>query len=205
MSNALTSSSPVHSTLHVCPWWLGWTLVLPVRRWFLNPDKCLGSLVPPGGRALEIGPGTGFFSIPLAERLGPTGRLWCVDLQPQMLATLGRRLRRRGLAERVTCRTCTAGDLGVADLTGSIDLAVLIYVLHEVPDPERALAQVVDTLRVGGRLLLVEPNGHCSPELFARQLRICEALGLERREDQLDETLEGRQAAVLEKMTPCPG
>ena len=200
------SASPVpQARPYVCPWWLGWTLVLPVRRWLLKPESWLEPLVRPGFRVLEVGPGTGLFTVPLAERVGTAGKVWCVDLQPRMLKMLDRRLRRRGLAERISLRTCSAEDLGVADLTDTMDLAVLIYVLHEVPAPARTLTQVASTLRVGGRLLLVEPRGHCPAPLFAEQLRIAHDLGLAARDDELAPKLRGLQAAVLEKVQhPLP-
>lgn len=178
-SAAPSSVSPaVHHGTHVCPWWLGWALIFPARRWFLDPARLLEPLVEPGHQVLEVGPGNGFATLPLAERVGPDGRVHCVDLQPRMLTALERRLRRKGLASRVSTRRCKADDLEVADLAGRIDLAVLIYVLHEVPDAARTLAQVVATLSPCGKLLLVEPSGHCPSEMFADQLRIARELGL---------------------------
>jgi ubiquinone/menaquinone biosynthesis C-methylase UbiE len=117
-----------------------------------------------------------------------------------MLTALERRLRRRGLGDRVTMRTCCADDLGVPDLADSLDLAIMIYVLHEVPDPARTLGQVAATLRTGGHLLLIEPKGHCSPELFAEELRIAQVLGLRLRESPPGTGNRRRQAAVLERI-----
>ncbi len=192
--SALPTSQP-----HVCPWWLGWTLVLPGRRWLMGLDGLLTPLVQPGYRVLEVGAGTGFVTVPLAEQVGPSGRVWCLDLQTRMLTTLQRRLRRRRLADRVTTRVCETDDLGVSDLGESIDLAVLFYVLHEVPNPARMLSQVAATLRPGGRLLLVEPKGHCSAELFAAQVRIALDLGLERCNEGVTPASRSRQLAVFER------
>jgi SAM-dependent methyltransferase len=117
-----------------------------------------------------------------------------------MLNALGRRLRRRGLADRVISRVCQPDDLNVSDLAGSIDLAVMIYVLHEVPDPARTLGQVATALRTGGRLLLIEPRGHCPSELFAAELRMAHGLGLVPcKEPPLDGTGR-RQIALLERV-----
>ena len=184
---------------HRCPWWFGWALVLPGRRWLMDPDGLVAPLVEPGMRVLEVGAGTGFVTVPLAEQVGPSGRIWCIDVQARMLATLERRLRRCKLADRITTRVCEAEDLGVSDLAGSVDLAVLAYVLHEVPDPARTLQQTVATLRVGGRLLLVEPKGHCSPELFAEEIRIARALNLVSCDDLLIKKARSRQVAVFER------
>jgi ubiquinone/menaquinone biosynthesis C-methylase UbiE len=96
-------------------------------------------------------------------------------------------------------RACRADDLGVSDLADSVDLAIMIYVLHEVPDPARTLGQVAATLRMGGRLLLIEPRGHCSPELFAEELRSAHALGLRLVESPAGTGNRHRQAAVLER------
>ncbi len=189
-----------HRQPRVCPWWLGWTLTFPGRRWFLNPESWLAPLVQSGCRALEVGPGTGFFTLPLAERVGPDGKVWCVDLQPRMLSALERRLRRRGLTDRVVMRTCRPDDLGVPDLAHSLDLAIMIYVLHEVPDPARTLGQVAAALRTGGRLLLIEPGGHCPPELFAEELRIAQSVGLRTIEPPAASGRR-RQAALLERVS----
>jgi ubiquinone/menaquinone biosynthesis C-methylase UbiE len=194
-----TISPLVSHRPYVCPWWLGWTLLFPARRWFLDPERLLAPLVRPGYSVLEVGPGTGFATMQLAECVGRDGRVWCVDLQPRMLTALDRRLRRKGLATRVTARCCQADDLGVADLADSIDLAVLIYVLHEVPDPATTIAQVAATLRANGQLLLVEPSSHCPSTLFAEQLRCAREVGFVPARQQPEYCTRLRQAVVLER------
>jgi ubiquinone/menaquinone biosynthesis C-methylase UbiE len=120
----------------------------------------------------------GFFTVPLARRVGPNGQIYCVDVQPRMLSALEQRVRRLGLRERVVIRQCSEVDLCVSDLTGSIDLAVLIHVLHEVDDPRRALGEVIATLRPNGRLLLIEPKGHVKPELFSAEVALAREFGM---------------------------
>jgi ubiquinone/menaquinone biosynthesis C-methylase UbiE len=63
-------------------------------------------------------------------------------------------------------RPCTDRNLQVDDLEGRMDLAVAIDVLHEMPEPAQALAAMARCLRPGGRLLIMEPKGHCSAALF---------------------------------------
>ena len=159
----------------VCPWWLGYLLVSPVRRLFESPERLIGPLVQPGMTVVEPGCGMGFFTLPLAQMVGPQGRVICVDLQEKMIAGLLRRARRAGLADRIVASVCTPADLGLSAHAGSADLALAIHMVHEVPDARLLLRQLRDVLRPGGRILIVEPRGHVSPEAFEQTL-----LGAER-------------------------
>jgi ubiquinone/menaquinone biosynthesis C-methylase UbiE len=177
MTTTVNHALPDHEP-HCCPWWLGWLLASPLRRLLEDPDALLGPLVEPGQRVLEIGPGYGFFTTALAARVGTHGRVFAVDVQRAMLDGLERRLRRRGLDARVETRCCTPSDLPLRDLAGTLDLAVLIHVLHEMDDPRGALTAVADSLKPGGRLLLIEPKGHVKPALYESELGILRGLGL---------------------------
>jgi len=164
----------------VCPWWLGYLLVNPLRRLLEPPERLLGPHVRPGMTVVEPGCGMGYFSIPLARMVGAEGRVICVDLQEKMIAGLLRRARRAGVAGRLVTRVCSAGDLGLAPFQGSADLALAIHVVHEVPDQRRLLGQLQESLRPGGSLFIVEPRGHVSPADFERTLATAELAGLER-------------------------
>jgi SAM-dependent methyltransferase len=85
----------------VCPWWLGYFLASPLRRWLEDPEEILADYVRKGMTVLEPGPGMGFFTTELARRVGESGRVIAVDLQPRMLNGLKRRLQKAGLADRV--------------------------------------------------------------------------------------------------------
>jgi len=127
---------------------------------------------------IEPGPGMGFFTLELARLVGPQGRVVAVDVQERMLAALRRRAARAGLADRLETRLATPGDLGVADLAGQVDFALLFHMLHEVPDQAALLASVYAALKPDGRLLLVEPRGHVSAAQFAASLALCRTVGL---------------------------
>jgi len=163
---------------HTCPWWLGYLLASPLRRWIEDPGAYFDGQVRPGMRVLEPGPGMGFFTLELARRVGPAGRVVAVDLQPKMGAALQRRARRAGLAERIRVRTCTPDDLGVGDLAGTFDLAVVIHMLHEVGDTDAFLRAIHAALKPDGRLLLVEPRGHVTAAAFEAELAAAAAAGL---------------------------
>jgi tRNA A58 N-methylase Trm61 len=84
----------------VCPWWIGYLLASPLRRWFgQDPAKILSPYVREAMTVLEPGPGMGFFTIPLARLVGPSGRVITVDLQPKMIESLKRRASKAGVLE----------------------------------------------------------------------------------------------------------
>src|SRR6266849_3928597 len=113
----------------VCPWWLGYLLLLPIRRIRQNPRKLLGALVREGMTVLEPGPGMGFFSLDLARMVGPGGRVVAVDLQERMVKVLSRRALKAGLADRIDIRRAEPDRLGVEDLAGRVDLVLAIFVV----------------------------------------------------------------------------
>jgi len=187
--------APTAHRHRVCPWWLGYWLVNPLRRLVEPPHRLFGPLVRPGMLVLEPGCGMGYFTLDLARRVGARGRVVAVDLQERMLAALRRRARRRGLAGRVDARLATSASLGVADLDGSVDLAVALHVAHEVPDQARFFAELAAALRPGAVLLLVEPPGHVTEAELAASLAAARAAGLRPRPGPPP----GPRSAVLEK------
>lgn len=162
----------------VCPWWLGYWLINPLRRLLENPGSLYGHLVHEGMTVLEPGCGMGYFTLDLAARVGPAGRVVALDVQPRMIAGLRRRAGRRHLADRIDARLVVEESLGVDDLEGSVDLAVVLHVAHEVPDQWRFFSELAGTLTPGGRLLVVEPKGHVTEEEFAATLEAAGAAGL---------------------------
>jgi ubiquinone/menaquinone biosynthesis C-methylase UbiE len=163
---------------HICPWWLGYFHVSPLRRLVESPTKLLAPLVREGMVVVEPGCGMGFFTLHAARMVGHSGRVVAVDLQERMLRGLERRARRAGLAGRIERRLATAGDLGVDDLAGAVDLALALHVVHEVPDQAAFFGQLAHTLKPGGRLLVVEPKGHVKEADLARSMSLAERQGL---------------------------
>ena len=179
---------------HTCPVWVGYLLASPIRRLFESPGKLLLPLVKPGDRVLELGPGLGFFTVPLARALGPAGKIVCVDVQRGMLDRLAQRLKKRGLHERVELRPCSPDDFGLHDARGSFDLAVAVHVVHETIAPAATLDVLAACLKPGGRLLLIEPRGHVSREAWQSQIAAAERAGLVR---IAHPTAEGRKHLAL--------
>jgi SAM-dependent methyltransferase len=155
----------------VCPWWLGYLLASPIRRWFDDPATLLAPYVRQGMTVLEPGPGMGFFTLDLARLVGPSGRVVAVELQPRMIASLTRRAAREGLAERLDVRLASPVSLGVADLAGAVDFSLVFAVVHELPDVESFFAELGQASKPGAELLLAEPTGHVDAAQFETELQ----------------------------------
>jgi len=164
----------------LCPWWLGYGLLSPIRRLREDPSEALSPFIRDGMIVLEPGPGMGFFTLEAARLVGPSGRVVAVDLQPRMLAVLARRAARAGLGDRIETRTARPETLGVADLAGKVNVVLALHVVHELPDAGVFFAEASDTLKPGGALLLAEPKGHVSEAEFGASVAAAERAGLRR-------------------------
>lgn len=163
----------------VCPWWIGWLLASPVRRLMQDPAaRAVAPLVRAGMTVLEPGPGMGFFTLEIARRVGSSGRVVAVDVQPRMIAGLLRRARRAGLCERIDARVVPPGSMGLGDLEGAVDVVFAFAVVHEMPAPGPFFSEAAVAMKTGARLLLAEPSGHVDAAEFAGQLAAAARSGL---------------------------
>ena len=116
--------------------------------------KLLGPRPGPYGRSLEIGAGTGYFSLNMLQA-GVVEEAVCTDISPGMLATLEANARELGV--RVRTAACDAAALPFPD--GSFDLVFGHAVLHHLPELERSFAEFHRVLRPGGTLFFAgEPS-----------------------------------------------
>ena len=168
---------PSASSPHVCPWWLGPLLTTPLRRLIDSPERMLEPFVRPGMTVVEPGCGMGYFTLPMARLVGETGKVLAADVQPKMLGGLMRRARRAGLDARITPVQCQPGDAGLEAWPAAADVAVVIHMLHEVPDQAGLLRQLFGTLKPGGVLVFVEPKGHVTAADFQQSLAAATAVG----------------------------
>ena len=131
---------------------------------FITRERLFYVLRPqPGERLLEIGPGTGYYTLDLAEWVRPGGTVEIFDLQQEFLDHTLRRAAESGL-ENVVPAQGDARDLPYDD--ASIDAVVLTAVLGEIPDPVAALREVPRVLKPDGRLVVGELFG--DPHFTAR-------------------------------------
>jgi tRNA A58 N-methylase Trm61 len=165
-------------SMTVCPWWLGSLLAHPLRRRIHDPADVLGPFVSEGMTVLEPGPGMGFFTVELARRVGPSGRVVAVDVQPRMLEGVLRRSGKEGLSDRIETRLASQDGMGLADLDGKVDFVLAFAVVHEMPDAERFFAEASSSMKQGASLLLAEPGFEVPEKEFADTLRMAGRYGL---------------------------
>jgi ubiquinone/menaquinone biosynthesis C-methylase UbiE len=121
---------------------------------FITRERLLQILEPaPGERLLEVGPGTGYYSLDVAERLLPGGRVDVFDIQQEMLDHTMRQAAARGI-DNLDPALGDARDLPYDD--GSFTGAFLVTVLGEVPDQDAALRELRRVLSPDGRLVVGE-------------------------------------------------
>src|SRR5512146_115103 len=100
--------------MHTCPWWFAYTFDNRLRRLLHDPAEILGGLAHAGDTVVDVGCGLGYFTIALADLVGPHGRVIAVDLQSEMLKRARRRAARRGLLERIDFHQCTPERIGLS-------------------------------------------------------------------------------------------
>lgn len=142
----------------VFPHRFSWLINNPFRRLLISPETVADRLpLSESSRILELGPGSGYFSVTLAARV-PQGRLELFDVQPEMLAKAERNLQARGFQNV----GYTAGDAGeeLPYPDDSFDVILLVCVLGEVRQQGRCLSSLHRVLRPAGTLAVHE----CIPD-----------------------------------------
>lgn len=131
----------------------------PDRDAWQRPEQIMDHLgIAEGSIVADLGAGGGWFTIRLAMRVGPNGRVYAQDIQPEMIGAINRRVDREGLKNVKTV-------LGTADdpqLPAPVDVVLIVDAYHEMDDPQTLLRNVRKSLKPGGRLGIVEftKNGH---------------------------------------------
>jgi precorrin-6B methylase 2 len=131
----------------------GW-LDRPEREREEQPARLMEALkLRPGDVAADVGAGSGYFTFRLAERVGPRGQVLAVDIQPEMLEILRKRMQERGVTNvRLVQGTTTDPRLPAE----SVDLILMVDVYHEFSHPWEMTRAMVRSLKPGGRIVFVE-------------------------------------------------
>jgi SAM-dependent methyltransferase len=144
---------------------------------FITRARLRSVLEPAAGeRILEVGPGTGYYALPVARWLGPSGRLDVLDIQQEMLDHTLRRAAAEGIAN-IAAERADAREMPYEDST--FDGAYLVTVLGEIPDQEAALLEVRRVVKPDGRIVVGELFGDPHMVTFRALRGRAEAAGLE--------------------------
>lgn len=118
------------------------------------PDTALDKIgIRPGMHVADVGAGVGYFTVRLGKRVGPTGKVYANDVQPEMLIRLKERVAQANL-KNITTILGTEADPKLP--VGALDLALMVDVYHELSQPQKVLREIRKSLKPEGRLVLLE-------------------------------------------------
>ncbi|HEV2875228.1 MAG TPA: methyltransferase domain-containing protein [Thermoleophilaceae bacterium] len=143
---------------------------------FITRARLREVLEPQGGeRVLEVGPGTGYYALPVAGWLGPGGRLDVLDIQQEMLDHTLRRAAEEGISN-ISAERADAREMPYQD--DSFDAAYLVTVLGEIPDQDAALRELRRVVKPDGRIVVGELLGDPHMVTFGALRKRAGAAGL---------------------------
>jgi ubiquinone/menaquinone biosynthesis C-methylase UbiE len=119
-----------------------------------HPDQALDLIgIPKGAVVADVGAGVGYYSAKLAMRVGPTGKVYAEDIQPGMIE----RLRQNMASQNITNVVPILGGEDDPRLPrDTMDIVLLVDVYHEFSKPVQMIDHIRDSLKPGGRLILLE-------------------------------------------------
>ena len=119
-----------------------------------QPDRALDVLkIAKGAVVADVGAGSGYMTAKLASRVGPVGKVYAVDIQPEMLRLLGLRLKQQNILNVVPVQ----GEVNDPRLPAdTLDLELMVDVYHEFSEPQTMLRHLRTALKPDGRLVLLE-------------------------------------------------
>ena len=164
---------------HVCPWWLCFTFDNIFRKLIQNPCKILEPYINEGDTVLDVGPGMGYFTIPLARLAGEKGHVIAADIQEKMLIVLKKRAQQAGVDKRIIVHLCSPDSLGIKE---KVNFILAFWMVHEVPDKERFLKELFSVLEDNGTFLLAEPSIHVTRANFEQTVNLALQVGFTLRE-----------------------
>jgi ubiquinone/menaquinone biosynthesis C-methylase UbiE len=133
----------------------------PARRVSLPPAEVLAAMVLLSGETIaDVGAGTGYFSLPLAQAVGPQGKVYAVDAQEEMLSLLRQKLDEAALAN-VELIHAEADNTRLT--ASSCDLVFAANVWHEFDDHAAVLRESARVLKVGGRIAILDWRTDAEP------------------------------------------
>lgn len=154
---------------NVCPVERAGRLDIKIRKWLQNPKKILGNYVKKGMTVLDVGCGTGFFSVEMAKMVGNPGKVIAADLQEGMLKKLKDKIKGTEIEKKIRLHKCQEDKIGISE---KVDFALAFYMVHEVPDHKNLFKEIMSALKPNGKFLIVEPKYfHVSKREFEKMVK----------------------------------
>lgn len=124
----------------------------PERDAWQRPEAVIDLLgLGPASTIADVGAGTGYFAVRIARRV-PSGRVYAVDIEPDMVRYLGERAKRENLAQLIPV-LAIKNDPRIPE---AVDVVLIVDTLHHIDDRPAYLARLADKLKEGGRLFVVD-------------------------------------------------
>ncbi len=126
----------------------------PDRDAWQRPDQIMDALqIGESSVVADLGAGGGWFTVRLARAVGPNGRVYAEDIQPQMIKAIDRRIQRDGLTKNVSVIQGTPTDPGLP--VDALDAVLIVDAYHELEDPVALLRNVRPSLKPSGVVAIV--------------------------------------------------
>ena len=142
----------------------------PDRDAWQRPDQIMDALqIGEGSVVADVGAGGGWFTVRLAQRVGPSGQVYAEDIQPQMVEAIKRRMQREGRQKNVIAQRGTADNPNLP--AGALDAVLIVDAYHEIEHPITLLGNVRTSLKPTGVLGIVnfkKDGGGPGPEMDIR-------------------------------------
>jgi len=155
--------------------------------------------VHPGMTVGEVGAGNGYFTLKLARRIGPPGKVYANDIIADALAELRDRAREQGLPN---IETILGTELDPRLPAGSLDIVFLVRVLHDLSRPVDVLEKIAASLKPGAKVIVVEVEGGKAWDgknvVFHTRKRFLDIIGRSRfKVERIDDSLPNARSVVL--------
>jgi ubiquinone/menaquinone biosynthesis C-methylase UbiE len=111
----------------------------------------------------------------MAKMVGESGKVIAVDVQEEMLQIVREKAAQQGLESRIVTHKSDPDRIGISE---KVDFALAFYMVHEVPNAETFLGEIVSILKPKGKLLVVEPMFHVSATAFGKTIEVARQAGL---------------------------
>lgn len=126
------------------------------REAWQKPDLIMDALrIGEGSAVADVGAGGGWFTVRLARRVGPNGKVYAEDIQPEMLAAIRRRVVREGFSNVLYVQGNTADPADPRLPPGALDAVLIVDAYHEVANPVHLLQHLGASLKPAGRIGIV--------------------------------------------------